>query len=358
MDVAQPPATGTLDRRRALLAGGGLVMATLLGDMPKPTTPDEIRSLADSLDEAFERLPARQVAYLARHAGKRGRAILADCDQGSSDYVQTSAAVGMLGATEAAAVFDLGNRSRANTLYGKAFNDLGRGEYPAGQLWVLGRQVIHETLQGRPTLAIACAAQARMFARRHGLEGHPTWARLLIQAEARALIATRQLDRAESVLREAADVMTTAPPASVIGLHQTGMSAAEFSVSMATRYNELADAEPRPADVNDDRTQAVSYVVAAWPELDKAGATGLRSYVRLELARVLLDDAPDTAADLLIDVADISQRRPVDHLIGQYHILTRAIADRDIRLGLQLTDRLREWCRPTAGSGATRRFLV
>ncbi|WP_239334527.1 hypothetical protein [Frankia sp. CiP3] len=358
MDAAQPPATGTLDRRRALLAGSGLVTAGVVGDIPQPTTPDQLRGLADTLDGAFEYLPARQIAYLTHHADKHGRAILADCDRGSRDYVQACAAVGMLGATRAAALFDLGDRIRANTLYEKAFDDLGRGDHPVAQLWVLGRQVIHETLQARPVLAVTLATHARVFAARHGLDGHPAWARLLVQAEARALIAIRQVARAESVLREAADVMTAAPSTRVIGLHQQGMSAAEFSTSMATRYNELADAEPRQADVYDDRAQAASYIIAAWPDLDQAGATGLRSYVRLELARVVLDDDPKMAAELLIDVADVSQQRPVDHLIGQYHTVARTIADRDIGLGRQLTDRLREWRGPTAGGGITRRFFA
>ncbi|WP_131770193.1 hypothetical protein [Candidatus Protofrankia californiensis] len=358
MDAAQPSATGMLDRRRALLAGSGLVTAGLLGDMLEPTTPDQLLDFAHTIDGAFEYLPARQIAYLTRHADKHGRMILADCDRGSPDYVKACTAVGVLGATRAAALFDLGERTRANTLYGKVFDDLGRGEHPEGQLWVLGRQVIHEALQARPMLAITQAAQARGFAVRHGLVGHPSWVRLLVQAEARALIATRQIDRAESVLEEAADVMTAAPPTPVIGLHQKGMSVAEFSVSMATRYNELADAEPRQSDAGDDRTQAVSYAVATWPDLDMAGATGLRSYARLELARVVLDDDPDTAADLLIDVADVSQRRPVDHLIGQYHTLARTIADRDVRLGRQLADRLREWRGPTPGGGVTRRFFA
>jgi hypothetical protein len=73
------------------------------------------------------------------------------------------------------------------------------------------------------------------------------------------------------------------------------------------------------------------------------------------LARVLLDDDPKAAADLLVTVADISQDRPVDHLMGEYHTLARAIADRDISLGRHLADRLRDWRNPPP-TGITRRL--
>nr|MDT0667846.1 hypothetical protein [Micromonospora sp. DSM 115978] len=123
-------------------------------------------------------------------------------------------------------------------------------------------------------MALALAQQARRFAQKADLTGHSNYARFLVCGEVRALIAVGHYGSAHDSLAEAVELMATAPTSDHVGLNQTGMSVPEFDVSVATRYNELADADPRDTYTAADRYQAASYAKRAWPELDKAGATG------------------------------------------------------------------------------------
>jgi hypothetical protein len=311
-----------------------------------PSTPDQLQEFAETLDSRYEFISAASVIEAAKEALIHGRRILRDCYFGSAAFIQTAAALGMLAASEAAALFDLGQTSSAWSCYNMADKLLNWGGMPAGQLWVRGRQIIYEVLKDRAVHACVLATEARQFAAEAALTDHPTYVRLLVQAEARALILTGQIDRAEDVLVEAADLMKTIAVSDHIGLNQTRISLAEFNTSMATRYNEIAAKESAKVEVQRDYGQAAAYAVTAWPDLDRRGATGLQSYVRLELARTLVDDDPAAAAGLLVSAADFSQHRPVAHLIGQYQNLSRVVADRDVRLGRTLADRLREWRQP------------
>jgi hypothetical protein len=318
-------------------------MSITVGPLPNAANPDELLALANVVEESLEYVAPDKVLAAVTAGLEMGGDILRDTEPGSRDRTTTTAALGIFGATQAPALWGVGERKKAWTTYKSAANLLIEGEEPCRVLWVRTQQISSLVINGTPSLALVACERARVFAEDNNLTSHPNFARFLVTGEVRALIAVRKFGKAHDSLSEAVELMTTAPGDVHIGLHQTGMSVPEFSVSVATRYNEFADGDSQGTYRKHDRDQAHSYASTAMPDLDQAGATGLRSFARIEIARTMAEQDPQGAGDLLTEVLEISRARPMEQVVGKWDIAATAVTHQNPVRGKQLLRARQEW---------------
>nr|MDT0665637.1 hypothetical protein [Micromonospora sp. DSM 115978] len=64
---------------------------------------------------------------------------------------------------------------------------------------------------------------------------------------------------------------------------------------------------------------------------------------RIEMARTLLPEDPEGAAELLLDVIEISRERPMEQIVGKWDLAARKLAEKDVGLSRTLTSWKKQW---------------